>query len=606
MFNLDLGTLFHNFHLHAMRFEFAGQSADVRTISPAESFVLETVAPEVIHLDRLPSGLRAAIFSLQEEKKKPKGARRHTFKGEFPFHCHVHDHMKGGMIGIVRVRQELWLTAELHGQLKEHLGVQIDDGLNTCSEVDIDRCKKHGEGEWVDVPGTPGITMMHSALMPDTDEVLFFGYDTNLPGGTEYSRTWDAGTGNYAPTNNQLSDLTPGGYMMWSMWSAGHAFVDTPAGHLLVNGGYRSDVRKAYLFNPGTRTWSTAASTTNNRFYPTTITLADGKVMTMYGSGSKNHEIFTPNGGGAGTWSAPVSWPVTLNHHQYYPWTWVLPDGMLFVAGPHDPTHRVELANPANNTTFSTVNGNRSTGGEKGSAVLLTLRPPDYQPIIIIMGGNPAAAQKTAEIINLADANPSWKSLPDLKVARAQQFTATLLADGRVMIAGGISGADGGAAEIYDPEDPAAGWQLGPVMARPRTYHSSLILLPDGSVLAGGDPKTGGVPNAHERYKPGYMSRPRPSITTAPADVVFGGTFQVDSPDTSLIAEVVLMRPGAVTHGYNMSQRSIECVISGSGAGSLDVVAPPNGNVAPPGWYLLHLIDGNRVPSVGRWIRLHN
>ena len=292
------------------------------------------------------------------------------------------------MIGIIRVRQQLWLTAELLSKLKEHLGVIIDDGLNNCPDVDLDRCKKHGEGEWVEVPGAPGITMMHSALMPDTDEVLFFGYDTALPGGNEYSRTWDAVTGNYVATNNQLSDLTPGGYMMWSMWSAGHAFVDTPEGHLLVNGGYRTDRRKAYLYNPASRNWSVAASTANLRFYPTTITLSDGKVMTMYGSGSKNHEIFTPDGG-AGSWSAPVAWPASLNHHQFYPWTWVLPNGMLFVAGPHDPTHLVELANPANNTVFETVNGNRSTTRENGSAVLLTLRPPDYQPIIMIMGGNP-------------------------------------------------------------------------------------------------------------------------------------------------------------------------------------------------------------------------
>jgi hypothetical protein len=304
--------------------------------------------------------------------------------------------------------------------------------------------------------------------MPETDEVLFFGYDTNLPGGTEYSRTWDAGTGVYAPTSNQPSDLTPGGFMMWSMWSSGHAFVDTPEGHLLVNGGYRTDVRKAYLFNPGTRVWSVAASSANLRFYPTTITLADGKVMTMYGSGSKNHEIFTPGG----SWSAPVAWPAALNHHQYYPWTWVLPDGSLFVAGPHDPTHRVELANPTNNQVFSTVNGNRSTGGEKGSAMLLTLRPPDYRPQVIIVGGNPAAAQKTAEIIDLDDASPAWTSLPDLNVARAKQFTATLLPDGRVMIAGGVTGADGGPAEIYDPQDPAAGWNLG------RSWHGRASTTP--------------------------------------------------------------------------------------------------------------------------------
>jgi len=64
------------------------------------------------------------------------------------------------------------------------------------------------------------------------------------------------------------------------------------------------------------------------------------------------------------------------------------------------------------------------------------------------------------------------------------------------------------------------------------------------------------------------------------------------------------MRSGAVTHGFNMSQRSIECVITGGDASSLQIDAPPNGNIAPPGWYLLHLIDSNRVPSVGHWVRI--
>jgi hypothetical protein len=36
----------------------------------------------------------------------------------------------------------------------------------------------------------------------------------------------------------------------------------------------------------------------------------------------------------------------------------------------------------------------------------------------------------------------------------------------------------------------------------------------------------------------------------------------------------------------------------------LDVAAPPNAYLAPPGWYLLFILDSNRVPSEGRWIRL--
>jgi hypothetical protein len=64
------------------------------------------------------------------------------------------------------------------------------------------------------------------------------------------------------------------------------------------------------------------------------------------------------------------------------------------------------------------------------------------------------------------------------------------------------------------------------------------------------------------------------------------------------------MRPGAVTHGFNMTQRAVELVVDAHGAGSIDVEAPPNGNVAPPGWYLMFVLSTTGAPSNGRWIRL--
>jgi hypothetical protein len=64
------------------------------------------------------------------------------------------------------------------------------------------------------------------------------------------------------------------------------------------------------------------------------------------------------------------------------------------------------------------------------------------------------------------------------------------------------------------------------------------------------------------------------------------------------------MSPGAVTHGFSQNQRYVGCAISGTAATSIQVVAPPNGTVAPPGHYLLFLVDHDRIPSMGRWIRL--
>jgi hypothetical protein len=236
---------------------------------------------------------------------------------------------------------------------------------------------------------------------------------------------------------------------------------------------------------------------------------------------------------------------------------------------------------------------------------MLILRPPFYEPIVYIIGGNTPTTEDTAEQIDLSAPVPAWSSLPDLNIPRPQQFTATLLPDGRVFIAGGVAGGpDGGPCEIFDPRNPGDGWTLGPNMKYARTYHSSFILLGDGSVVGGGDPPAAGLPTPHERFFPGYFDAVRPTVSAVPATINYGTTFTISTPNPGDITEVVLLRPGAVTHGYNMSQRGIECVVSGVGVGTLDIDAPPQPNLAPPGWYLLFVLNASRVPSVGRWVRL--
>jgi hypothetical protein len=61
---------------------------------------------------------------------------------------------------------------------------------------------------------------------------------------------------------------------------------------------------------------------------------------------------------------------------------------------------------------------------------------------------------------------------------------------------------------------------------------------------------------------------------------------------------------GAVVHGFSMSQRFVGCTITARAGASVDVQAPPDGNVAPPGYYLLLIVDGARIPLTGKWIRL--
>ena len=597
VFNLDLGMMWHNFHTHGQRWNFAGEPVDIRSIGPAESFMVETVAPRVL---TLPPDVEAK----QAPGKRPKGAHAYDIRGDFLFHCHVEMHMMMGLVGLLRSRERIWLTAGQATALAADRGLPIDTGSNACPAVDFDHCENVSCGRWEEVPGNPAVVMMHAALLPKTDKVLYWGYDR-----ADQSRIWDAATGTYAPPANQPADVasTPGSIPLGNLWSAEHAFLNDANGTLVAHGGFTPN--QAYRFDPVTLAWSRTGPTAHQRFYSTSLTLSDGRVLTILGGSpsavvSRSIEVYDP---GPGSWAAPIALPPSFAY-LFYPWTYLLPDGDLFIAGPTGVTRKFNWSAPVDDParTWNTIAGNRSTGGEKGTSVLLPLRPPGYGVRVLIAGGNTPAAQSTSEIIDLTAATPAWSSAGNLNHARPYQFTSVLLPDSQILIAGGVlDTADGGPAEILDTRDIAGGWKLCSSMNYKREYHSSNILLADGSVLMGGDPRAGdGNPTPHERYYPWYFTRPRPTITSAPATVTFGSTFTINTPDAASIGEVILIRPGAVTHGFNQSQRLIECVLTATHAASVEAQAPPDGFVAPPGYYLLFIVDGSRVPSVGRWIRL--
>jgi hypothetical protein len=560
-------------------------------MGPGESFVVEATFPPAVLLNDEQA-------RIQHPKYRPKEAKLYCFKGDFLFHCHEQQHMLSGMAGLVRSTQSVWLTEKMADEIRHCTGFPLCDGGNACPKAEPRPCGTHRVGHWEDIVGTPEVLLMHSVLLPNTKRVLFWGRTR-----ADQARVWDYSTpaGTFLAPANQAAALT-GDVNTSNLWSGAHTVLNTPEGLVLIHGGFTPN--RSFTFNPATLTYAQVNDSAQARFYATTMVIGDGRALTLFGSASKSIEAYTHGVG----WAAPIAMPIQMQHHEYYPWTTLLRDGRLFIAGPHVPTQRFDFNAPAGVESFPTINGNRSTGGERGSSVLLILRPPDYKPIVYIMGGSPAAAQKTAEQIDASAAAPLWTPLPDLNEPRPEQFTATLLPDGRVFIAGGINtGPDGGPCEIFDPRNPGAGWIPGPNMRFVRTYHSSFILLQDGSILGGGAPPNDDPPavyTTHERFFPNYFDTLRPVITAAPATINYGSTFNITTPTPPDISEVVLLRSGSVTHGYNMTQRGIECVIAAIGAGTLEVVAPPEPNLAPPGWYLLFILDSNRIPSEGRWIRL--
>ncbi len=131
----------------------------------------------------------------------------------------------------------------------------------------------------------------------------------------------------------------------------------------------------------------------------------------------------------------------------------------------------------------------------------------------------------------------------------------------------------------------------------PRLYHSSAILLPDGRVCSGG----GGHPGTSypEEYRSEIFSPPylfkgaRPTITSAPTQANYGQSFFVATPDGATITKVALIPQPSVTHAMNSHSGYIPLTFTQT-AGGLTVTGPANGNIAPPGYYMLFIVNGER------------
>jgi len=460
-------------------------------------------------------------------------------------------------------------------------------------------------GEWRMLSATSPINPIHVALLR-TGKVLIASGSENDPTHTTFrSAVWDPRTGAFSVTE-----------IPWDLFCNGMSQLAD--GRILIVGGnlqynpFRG-LKTTTIFEPTSETYIQVQDMARGRWYPSNTLLGDGKTVTFSGwlenAGVPNRavEIYDVASG----WSPELVAPWTP---PLYPWMHLLPNGRVFVSGSQPGSHVFDPASRA--WTLDVARTRYGQDRRYGSSVLLPLRPDDgYRPRVMIMGGNnPATA--TAEVIDLGAATPAWRSLPPMSAPRIE-MNAVLLPTGKVLALGG-SAVDNDAstasrrADLFDPETET--WANAGTAAVPRLYHSVALLLPDATVwTAGSNPFQGAWDNRMEIYSPPYLftrdstgrviPAPRPTISSAPARVGYNASFTVSSSSAADIAQVVLVRPGSNTHAFDFDQRLVELRFTASGT-TLNVTSPPNANVAPPGYYMLFVINRAGTPSVARFVHV--
>jgi len=429
-------------------------------------------------------------------------------------------------------------------------------------------------GEWSAVQTWP-IVSVHASLLP-TGKVIFYPY-------TDDARLWDPATGS-------IVAAAPAGYNIFcsglTLLADGKLFL--AGGHIANNVG----LNYASIYDPQANTWARQPDMNAGRWYPTTTTLADGSVLVV--SGDVDITVganILPQVWTNGTWrdlsTAQVARPL-------YPFMFLAPDGRVFYAGPDIYSKYLNTSGTGAWTAVAT-----STGGLRsyGTAVM-------YEPGKVLMVGGNDPPKASAEKIDLNLATPTWQSGGLMHTPR-RQVNSTVLPDGTVLITGGSSGAgfNNSAAPVYTAErwDPAQNSFTELASAtRYRGYHSIALLLPDGRVLSsGGDNE----PNA-EVFSPPYLFKgARPVVTSSPPSITWGESFSVDTPDATSITAATLVRLSAVTHAFNMNQRFNRLAFSQK-PGGLTVTAPSGAKIAPPGDYMLFVLNAAGVPSIARIVRL--
>ncbi len=481
---------------------------------------------------------------------------------------------------------------------------------------------RHIRGDWEPVMDWP-VKAIHATLLPSGHIVSHASVDPGAiaPGDPNLDHDYTrVDVSNIQTWSHQWADHTS-----QEMYCSAHTLLSD--GTLFEFGGHDGDhpggkvfgKTQASKFNFQSKTWEEVTHMSQARWYPSAVTLGNGDILAIGGSNGEDN-IYKPEVFDGTNWR-------TLNNIDYsnllitnnnvfdhtYPFVHLVSDGRVFWAGWDKKMAYIDTTGNGSWGQFYTREDKHRAWGS----------PVMYeQDKLLLIGGVQSenvygtAAHSTMKI-DLTGNTPSTSLSNDMLFARADA-DGTLLANGEVLINGGgyyhflgYNPTQIFTPEIWNPETEE--WTIGDAATNPRAYHSSTLLLPDATVwTAGGecgDECTLG--QSAQIYNPPYLYKkdgsgefaPRPVINSADAKITYGEQFDATVNAPKGIKKITFIRYGSSTHHINFEQR-IQVLDYTKNGNNLKITAPENGNLAPPGYYMLFVIDNDGVPSVAKTIQI--
>ncbi|KAB1224213.1 Galactose oxidase [Morella rubra] len=425
-------------------------------------------------------------------------------------------------------------------------------------------------------------------------------------------------------------------------WCSSGQFL--PDGTLLQTGGDMDGVKRIRKFQPceaeGFCDWVELKDVelANGRWYATNQILPDGSVIIVGGRATNTIEYYPPRDGA-------VLFPFLSDAEDkqmdnLYPYLHLLPNGRLFIFA----NNKAVLYDHENNKIvrdYPPLDGGPRNYPSAGSSAMLALQGDYSTAVIVVCGGAQYGAfiQKSTDTpahgscgrIVATEADPVWQ-MEDMPFGRIMGDMVMLPTSEILIINGAQAGTQGFEMAsnpclfpvLYRPDQPIGlrFMTLNPGTV-PRMYHSTANLLPDGRVLiAGSNPHYFYKFNAEfptelriEAFSPEYLSADRanirPVIEGIPETVRYGEVFDVFISVSLPVVGIVELNLGSApfaTHSFSQGQRLVKLGVTSAipdsnGRYKIGCTGPPNGMVAPPGYYMAFAVNQG-VPSVARWIQL--